>query len=79
MIHTFGKISLSAEKSGVCKKCGKRAKRSISFWQTQNPYNKNKEGHPKSEKEINTELTAMVEKWKTEPVFCKHCDDDNEE
>lgn len=43
---------------------GKRKRKQKKFSQTINPFNKNKDGLPKTKKEILIELKDRIEKWK---------------
>jgi len=56
----FDEIKERRKVSGVCEKCGKRRSRIISDSQTVNPYNKNKDGLPKSFREIRSEVRDSV-------------------
>ena len=62
MKYTFNKIKVSSKISNVCKKCGKKRTRTISNYQTLNPFNKNKEGKLKNTSEIREELEISVSK-----------------
>ena len=69
--YVFDSIKLKSIKAGVCK-CGKKLKRSKTFEQTINPYNRNSQGLPKNSVEINIELKQEAENWK--PNFiCNNC------
>ena len=57
---TYDEIKDSVKVSGVCKKCGKRRTRTISDFQTVNPFNKNKDGIPKNAFEIRSELRDYI-------------------
>jgi len=70
----FQEYGVSGKKSGACPKCGKKATRSIKFWQTQNPFNKNDEGQIKSVQEILDECKEKLFTWKDEPVFHAKCE-----
>jgi len=70
----FQEYGASGKKSGTCPKCGKKATRSNKFWQTQNPFNKNAEGHIKSAQEIMAECKEKLFAWKREPVFHAKCE-----
>ena len=62
MRHTinFNEIKDSLKVSGICEKCGKRRTRTISDSQTVNPFNKNKNGFPKTSFEIREELRKSI-------------------
>jgi hypothetical protein len=72
MRYTFEEVRLSATKSVKCK-CGKRVRRSKTFFQTINPFNKRTDGQMKCRSDICTELTADVKQWKAEPELCAAC------
>ena len=76
MIRTvFDKVSIHGEKTVKCAGgCGRRLKRRQEFYQTINPFNKNKTtGLVKTSSEIYPELNAEREKWMKEPETCIHC------
>jgi len=66
----FRAIKLRAEKTGKCV-CGKRIKRSITFSQTINPYNRDANNNLKDEQGIQKELRSKASEWKKKPVHCK--------
>jgi len=70
----FEEVSYRAGKAGTCPKCGKRAIRKKKFWQTLNPFNRNKDDQPKSREEIRAELIAKIQDWKSKPVFHVRCE-----
>jgi len=73
MRYNFEEIRLSKEVSGVCEVCGKRYKRTVSDWQTENPFNKNKDGTVKTRSEIRDAVWESVLRKcaKTPPVHIK--------
>jgi len=75
MIIQFDEISLKGRKSGICPKCGERAKRSFKFYQTLSIFNKNKNGFVKTEKEIMEENTKAYLKWAKTPTYHAKCED----
>ena len=72
MIVKFEEIKFQATKTGKCQ-CGQRVKRSKTFTQTMNPWNRNKEGLLKNRDEIIEELEVEAIKWKEKPVICTRC------
>lgn len=66
---TFKPVKLRATKTGKCL-CGKTLKRTYTFEQTINPFNKNKDGTIKNRYDIWSELKIEAEEWKKEP--CRH-------
>lgn len=71
---TFDRIGFSSTKIGMCTQCGKRRKRTKRFEQTLNPFNKNKDGLPKTEFEIQIENSEACSKWRYEPFICATCE-----
>lgn len=71
----FQEYGVRGSKSGICPKCGKKASRSTKIYQTQNPFNKNKDGIMKSVDEIQTENKENLFKWKEEPVYHSRCEE----
>ena len=70
---TFGEIQLKGRKSGKCIKCGKKRLRSTTFYQTLNPFNKNKNGEVKSRHQIMKELIIERSKWMKGKITCERC------
>lgn len=71
---TFNEVSIQGNKTVKCARaCGQSLKRSLKFWQTLSPFNKNADGKPKTRDEIQGELKAERSKWLTEPEICKRC------
>lgn len=69
MIRTkqyFYPISVSATKRWTTKD-GKKRQRKRKFYQTINPYNKNKNGEMKTKEEILVEITAERDAWLKQP------------
>jgi predicted RNA-binding Zn-ribbon protein involved in translation (DUF1610 family) len=72
----FREVKIKRKLLVQCVKCGKKLTRTIEAWQTINPYNMNKCGHPKTEQEIRFELPAKLEKeekWVRGRALCKPC------
>lgn len=67
---TFKEIKHQATKSGKCIVCGKRRKRSRTFSQTLNPFNKTASGRVKMVYDIMPELRAEAKEWQKEPINC---------
>jgi hypothetical protein len=70
----FQELKVYGQKSGKCG-CGKRRARSITLYQTLNPFNRNKKGEIKTREEIYEELKVDLESWKKEPITCKDCEE----
>jgi hypothetical protein len=67
----FDEIKCSSTRNGKCA-CGKRVTRSKTFYQTVNPYNRNKDGSPKTRNEVWDSVREEARNWN--PVFiCKKC------
>lgn len=61
---TFEEVSHSVQRSGKCPVCGARRKRSRTFTQTINPWNKDPEtGQPRTRRQIVTALRAEGDAW----------------
>ena len=67
---TFQEIKLKASKSGKCVICSKSRRRSKTFSQTLNPFNKTESGDVKSISTIRAELADDILAWKKEPINC---------
>lgn len=62
--YVFEEVKYQASRNLKCRDCGKRFRRSTTFMQTINPWNKSKEtGKPKTFPEIWKELKAEAEAW----------------
>lgn len=71
---TFREVTIHGSKSVKCAGgCGRTLKRQRKFWQTLNPFNKNRAGEQKFATEIQSELITERNKWLTEPETCSHC------
>lgn len=72
---TFREVAIRGSKSVKCAgNCGRTLRRQRKFWQTLNPFNKNKSGEVKTSVEIQTELQNERDSWMTEPETCGHCE-----
>lgn len=65
--ETYEPVRWPESRSGKCPVCGKRVRRSTTFQQTLNPFNKNAAGEPKTRSEIWAELKVKAAGW--EPDF----------
>lgn len=63
----------SVAKNCKCCDCGKRLRRQRSFTQTENPWNRDVDGGPKTSQQIITECQAEAEAWRTAPERCAGC------
>jgi hypothetical protein len=69
----FEQLKLRAEKKGKCG-CGVRRRRAKTLIMTINPFNKNKQGIPKTREEVWADLQAAAKKWRAEPIICADCE-----
>lgn len=71
---TFREVAIRGSKSVKCSHgCGRTLRRQRKFWQTLNPFNKNKSGEVKTPVEIQIELRNERDTWIAEPETCVHC------
>jgi hypothetical protein len=71
----FPRVTLYAERRGICVDCGKRHTRNQAFWQEIKLENINPAtGMPKTREEIVVELRIQIERWRNEPVRCGKLD-----
>jgi hypothetical protein len=70
----FQEVRSWGERSGKCNVCGKHGKRSKTFTQTINLWNRNVKGEVKDYREIYDELTAERDKWAAEPFVHGKCE-----
>lgn len=78
MMVVFEEIRMNGKKSFKCA-CGKRITRQTTFSQTINPFNKNKQGNPKSKSEIYAELDQERNEWLKKVDPCNHVVDNTED
>ena len=69
----FEEVSQRAKKSGKCSVCGKPCTRSIKFFQTLNPFNKNEDGSIKTRGQIYAQQVVQIAMWKKIPPFHEKC------
>lgn len=67
--YTFEKVELRFGKSGPCRFCGKRLRRSVTLHQTLNPFNK-RDGVVKTRAQICEELEQKGKEWCAEKMEC---------
>lgn len=70
----FEEVKLERTRSGKCSGCGKRTTRRVKVYQTQNPFNKNAAGLPKSLEEIREELPKQLREACSKPLVCTGCE-----
>lgn len=71
---TFEEVKYHTSKTGKCIVCGKSCTRSIKFFQTINPFNKNEDGTVKNRGEICEELKVKIVMWKAIPPTHQKCE-----
>lgn len=71
---TFEKVTLRAQRRANCTKCGKKRTRTVTFWQTLNPFNKTAEGRVKTTDDIYPELRAQATAWTKQSFICASCE-----
>lgn len=71
--YTFPKVEHRATKTTKCGACGKRLKRSTTFWQTLSPFNKTSDGNLKTREQIGKELRVAETEWRAEREWCAPC------
>ena len=69
----FEEINMIIEKKGKCVVCGKYCTIREKFYQTLNPFNKNKEDNTKDSQEIQKELLEEVKEWRLKPIKHRKC------
>ena len=69
----FAEVKLTSVKKGKCIYCGRNCTMTKKFYQTINPFNKNKDGEMKTAKEITDELIAESVEWRKEDMYHKKC------
>ena len=61
--HNFPEIVARRTKSGSCPVCGKRVRRSQTFSETVNPFNRNEGGTLKSPAEVRVSVNKEADAW----------------
>ena len=61
--HHFQRVSATFDKSGECPVCEKRVRRSRTYSQTVNPFNRNEDGTVKTSYEVWLAVRAEGEAW----------------
>ena len=74
MSISFGEHGVIGVKNGICPVCDRDSRRTKKFYQTQSPYNKNKDGVMKSVDEIIVECEIERELWASDPCFHVKCE-----
>ncbi len=60
---TFDLIKRTKKITGICGVCGKKMSKTIISEQTVNPFNKNKEGIPKTYHEVEISVSEKLDDW----------------
>jgi hypothetical protein len=63
IVTTYDAVTWPVTKTFTCRVCGKPGRRSKTFRQTLNPFNRNTAGQPKNVPEINAELKEAADNW----------------
>lgn len=75
--YTFEEIVLKHIERFTCRSCGKPRRRTISYSQTVNPFNKNPDGSVKTRAEVraavSTGLAESIEQFRANP-YCASCE-----
>jgi hypothetical protein len=61
--YVFDQVTRSASKRVKCAGCGKSIRRTRTFWQTLNPFNKNPDGTVRTERDIYDALGEQIAAW----------------
>lgn len=61
--YRFQVVRRTAEQVGYCPVCGKRVRRSTTFENTVNPYNRNVDGSVKTPAEVAENVKKLVKEW----------------
>jgi len=73
----FSEIRQTMQVKGICSICGKRRSRTISEWETVNPYNRHKNGMVKTrievEQSVSEKINAGVDRL-SKYFMCKSCE-----
>lgn len=67
----FDPVKRTITRGFICTVCGKRGRKTKTFTQTVNPWNKNAYGLPKLASEILIELDNQAAAWTPEPLHDK--------
>ena len=71
--YVFEKVEYRAVKSVPCAGCGKKIRRQRTFWATENPFNVNLDGTPRTRAEIRERLREMAAAWDAQPERHARC------
>jgi hypothetical protein len=61
--HNFQAVKRFATKEGFCPVCNKRSRKTRTFENTVNPFNRNEIGAPKSYQEVEADVTSLAVNW----------------
>lgn len=65
--YVFSKVERKVTKRWT-DSSGKKRQQTMSFWQTENPFNKNADGTPKTRAQLYAEVCEQARAWLAEPV-----------
>lgn len=71
---SFQQVKLSGSKSGTCPTCGKKVTRRKTVTQTVNPFNRNADGVPKTQEEVQASVREALKAWKEQPAYHAKCE-----
>lgn len=70
--YIYDVVKWGATRTAECPTCGKKTRRSYTFTQTVNPFNKNDDGEPKTYHEVEQSVRADAEAWDPAPELFEH-------
>lgn len=76
MRFEFDKVTVRAAKSGACVSCGKKTRRTKTFWGTVNPFNRDESGKIRDRDDVRKRLEAERDEWVSLPTVCASCESD---
>lgn len=68
MRQTYEEVKVTASKTAHCPICGRTTRRSFTFSQTINPFNRWPDGQPKTRAEVTTAVQAQAREWQQRTV-----------
>jgi hypothetical protein len=73
-VYVFERVKRHMTKYVPCRGCGRPLRRSATFEQTINPFNKGADGVPKTREQIGAELDDQVKGWYPANDICRTCE-----
>ena len=71
---SFSRVCFLAAKVGKCEKCGKRVRRTKTFWKSISRWNRNEDGSVRTREEIYIACKKEGKQWESEPIFHLKCE-----